>query len=100
MNDNDGRMMKCSIQRRNQKVIEESPSPHLNPATRWKMIKQVKSLVWRVGYESTGTIKFLVDTDQNFYFLLEMNTQLQVEHPVTEMIIGEGHHTGRTIDLV
>ena len=99
MNDNDGRMMKCSIQRRNQKVIEESPSPHLHPATRRKMIKQVKSLVRRVGYESAGTIEFLVDTDQNFYFL-EMNTQLQVEHPVTEMIIGEGHHTGRTVDLV
>ena len=69
----------CSIQRRNQKVIEESPSPHLLPSTRREMIHQVKSLVREVGYESAGTVEFLVDKHQHFYFL-EMNTRLQVEH--------------------
>jgi len=89
----------CSIQRRNQKVIEESPSPHLLPATRREMIQQVKSLVREVGYESAGTVEFLVDKHQNFYFL-EMNTRLQVEHPVTEMISGDGYASGNYVDLV
>jgi len=89
----------CSIQRRNQKVIEESPSPHLHPSTRREMIRQVKSLVREVNYESAGTVEFLVDKDQNFYFL-EMNTRLQVEHPVTEMISGDGYHSGNYVDLV
>lgn len=89
----------CSIQRRNQKVIEESPSPHLLPSTRSEMIRQVKSLVREVGYESAGTVEFLVDKDQNFYFL-EMNTRLQVEHPVTEMISGDGYSSGNYVDLV
>jgi len=89
----------CSIQRRNQKVIEESPSPHLLPSTRREMIRQVKSLVQNVGYESAGTVEFLVDKHQNFYFL-EMNTRLQVEHPVTEMISGDGYHSGNYVDLV
>jgi len=89
----------CSIQRRNQKVIEESPSPHLLPSTRREMIRQVKSLVRAVGYESAGTVEFLVDAHQNFYFL-EMNTRLQVEHPVTEMISGSGYPTGQYVDLV
>jgi propionyl-CoA carboxylase alpha chain len=89
----------CSIQRRNQKVIEESPSPHLHPSTRREMIRQVKSLVRAVGYESAGTVEFLVDAHQNFYFL-EMNTRLQVEHPVTEMISGSGYPTGKYVDLV
>ena len=89
----------CSIQRRNQKVIEESPSPHLLPSTRRKMIKQVKSLVREVTYESAGTVEFLVDKDQNFYFL-EMNTRLQVEHPVTEMVSGDGYASGNYVDLV
>ena len=75
----------CSIQRRNQKVIEESPSCLLLPDTRREMVKQVKRLVNEVGYESAGTVEFLVDEKQNFYFL-EMNTRLQVEHPVSEEI--------------
>ncbi|KAL7539350.1 hypothetical protein ACHAXR_009211 [Thalassiosira sp. AJA248-18] len=89
----------CSIQRRNQKVIEESPSPHLHPSTRREMIRQVKSLVREVNYESAGTVEFLVDKHQNFYFL-EMNTRLQVEHPVTEMISGDGYASRNYVDLV
>jgi len=75
----------CSIQRRNQKILEESPSPVVNNVMRAEMIKQVKRLVRTVGYESAGTVEFLVDEKRNFYFL-EMNTRLQVEHPVTEMV--------------
>ena len=78
----------CSIQRRNQKILEESPSTLLEPETRAEMIRQVKSLVRKVGYTSAGTVEFLVDEKQNFYFL-EMNTRLQVEHPVTEMVSGD-----------
>ena len=76
----------CSIQRRNQKILEESPSSMLKPETRAEMIRQVKSLVRKTNYQSAGTVEFLVDEDQNFYFL-EMNTRLQVEHPVTEMVM-------------
>ena len=78
----------CSIQRRNQKILEESPSTLLTSETRAEMIRQVKSLVRKVGYTSAGTVEFLVDEEQNFYFL-EMNTRLQVEHPVTEMVSGD-----------
>jgi len=78
----------CSIQRRNQKIIEESPSTLLTPETRAEMVRQVKSLVRKVDYTSAGTVEFLVDEKQNFYFL-EMNTRLQVEHPVTEMVSGD-----------
>ncbi|MBF0680024.1 MAG: acetyl/propionyl/methylcrotonyl-CoA carboxylase subunit alpha [Devosia sp.] len=77
----------CSIQRRNQKVIEEAPSPFLDEATRKAMGEQSVALAQAVGYRSAGTVEFIVDKDRNFYFL-EMNTRLQVEHPVTEMITG------------
>lgn len=77
----------CSIQRRNQKVIEEAPSPFLDEATRQAMGEQSVALAKAVGYASAGTVEFIVDRDRKFYFL-EMNTRLQVEHPVTELITG------------
>jgi propionyl-CoA carboxylase alpha chain len=77
----------CSIQRRNQKVIEEAPSSFLTSEVRELMGEQSCALARAVGYTSAGTVEFIVDVDQNFYFL-EMNTRLQVEHPVTELITG------------
>ncbi|MBX3596243.1 MAG: acetyl/propionyl/methylcrotonyl-CoA carboxylase subunit alpha [Rhizobiaceae bacterium] len=77
----------CSIQRRNQKVVEEAPSPFLDEATRRAMGQQSVALAKAVEYQSAGTVEFIVDKNKNFYFL-EMNTRLQVEHPVTELITG------------
>jgi len=77
----------CSIQRRNQKIVEEAPSPLLDANTRAKMGAQAVALAKAVGYDSAGTVEFVADQHKNFYFL-EMNTRLQVEHPVTELVTG------------
>ncbi len=77
----------CTIQRRYQKIIEESPSPTLTPEVREKMGESAVAIAKAVGYNSAGTVEFLVDNDLNYYFL-EMNTRIQVEHPVTEMVTG------------
>ncbi|XP_022288270.2 propionyl-CoA carboxylase alpha chain, mitochondrial-like [Crassostrea virginica] len=77
----------CSIQRRNQKVIEEAPSTFVDPDMRRRMGEQATALAKQVQYSSAGTVEFLVDSQKNFYFL-EMNTRLQVEHPITECITG------------
>lgn len=77
----------CSVQRRNQKVLEEAPSPFIDKATREAMGAQAVALAKAVDYDSAGTVEFIVDKNQNFFFL-EMNTRLQVEHPVTELITG------------
>ena len=77
----------CSIQRRHQKVVEESPSTRVSEKTRRAMAECAAAVARTVGYSSAGTIEFLLDADENFYFL-EMNTRLQVEHPVTEMVTG------------
>src|SRR5499425_1917882 len=77
----------CSIQRRNQKVVEEAPSPLLDDKTRARMGEQAVALAKAVGYDSAGTVEFVAGQDRSFYFL-EMNTRLQVEHPVTELVTG------------
>jgi acetyl/propionyl-CoA carboxylase alpha subunit len=77
----------CSIQRKNQKLIEESPSPAVDPEKRREMGNLVAEAVSKIGYTNAGTIEFLMDAEGNLYFM-EMNTRLQVEHPVTEMITG------------
>ncbi len=92
MGDNFGNVVhlferECTIQRRYQKIIEESPSPTLTPELRDKMGADAVKIASAVGYNSAGTIEFLVDKDLNYYFL-EMNTRIQVEHPITEMVTG------------
>ncbi|MGD9969064.1 MAG: acetyl/propionyl/methylcrotonyl-CoA carboxylase subunit alpha [Sulfuricurvum sp.] len=77
----------CSIQRRHQKVIEIAPSPRLNDKVRRELFRVSTKAMFKLGYESVGTIEYLVDQDDNFYFI-EMNTRVQVEHPVTEAISG------------
>ena len=77
----------CSIQRRNQKVVEEAPSPAVDAALRAEMGAQAVALAKAVGYDSAGTVEFILGPDRRFYFL-EMNTRLQVEHPVTELVTG------------
>lgn len=77
----------CSVQRRHQKVIEESPSPFATPELRQSLRQTAKRLAEKLGYTNAGTVEFVVDKHRNFYFL-EVNTRLQVEHPITEMITG------------
>src|SRR5262249_35148205 len=77
----------CSIQRRNQKIVEEAPSPLIDETTRAAMGAQAVALAKAVGYDSAGTVEFVAAQDKSFYFL-EMNTRLQVEHPVTELVTG------------
>ena len=77
----------CSMQRRNQKIIEETPSPLISDKMRAKMAKASETLVKKIGYENCGTIEYLVDDNENFYFM-EMNTRIQVEHPITEEVRG------------
>ncbi len=77
----------CSVQRRNQKMIEEAPSPFINPEIREKMGENAIAIAKHVGYESAGTVEFIVDKNGNYYFI-EMNTRVQVEHPVTELVTG------------
>ncbi len=77
----------CTIQRRHQKIVEESPSPQIDPETRERLGGQLVRALREIGYTNAGTVEFLMDEDRNLYFL-EMNTRIQVEHPVTEMVTG------------
>lgn len=79
----------CSIQRRHQKILEESPAPHLNDAIRKDIWDKARAAALAVGYEGAGTVEFIFDNDTDEFFFMEMNTRLQVEHPVTEMVTGQ-----------